>query len=418
MIRYLALGFIGMANALPLPLVGFVLTIWLTELGFDKKQIGLFALVPITLSFKILWAPIVDHVTLPFGQERERKTWLAFAICGMAFSLAAISFINPKEKPELLVLTLFFLYIFKGCLYVTGLAYELESIDEKDYPRGSAYVITGYRLGLLFGGAGALYFSELWDWVPMYRIMAALLALGSFFILSLPEPYKSKEVLSSKRGRYSQLNLIWLWDEFIKLPFKAFFQKGNWGIILLLLLTFKCGDELAKSMEGPFYLSLGFTKSEIATASKMWGLGATIVGAFLGRFILKNRDLFSCLIAIGFIHAASLICHCFMAMSGYSISLLFMTVAIENLTSGMAMTAFISFLWRVCDKQFAALQYTLLWSIFTFKADLLACIGGLLAAHVSWSAFFCIVTVFGLATTATAWAIIHKQTEIKPTKAV
>lgn len=293
-LRYIILAFIGIANALPIPLAGSVLSIWLAESGFAKDAIGLFALAGIPFSFKILWKPIVDYVKIPFFEGQQRKAWLFISLVGMALTLAAISYIKPDQSPWLLAGCFCVLSIFAGCLYIVGLAYELESIDESAYSIGSAYTVTGYRLGLLFARAGALYLSTLWNWAWMYRSMAAVLLVGGALILFQREPYKAKDFLASKRVQFQLYKSPWqaFWNETILQPCTAIFRNSQWKMILLLILTFKLGDQLAKTMVGPFYLSLGFSKVTIASASKVWGMAATIFGAFLAGFYIKGKRSF------------------------------------------------------------------------------------------------------------------------------
>lgn len=385
--------------------MGKTLTIWLAEENFSKESIGLFSLLSLPISLKILWTPIIDHIKLPFSTDCERKYWLLFAIGAITLSLLAISFVSVHGQIWSFAIAICFLAIFTGCLYVAGIAYELESLDASRYGSGSAYVNTGYRLGLLCGGAGSLYLSALFDWSTTYKIMAFLLALGSLIIVFLPEPHLSKKILQEKKQKIANYSSVWMhfWSETIVQPIRSFFQKSEWKTILLIILTFKIGDELAKSMEGPFYLSLGYSKTDLATAAKLWGMAATISGALLIAPFLKNRNHFISTCFLALFHSSTLLCYYFLAIYGKSIPLLFTFVAIENFTLGMAMTAFIAFLWKVCDRQYAVVQYTLFWSVFFFKADLLGCVGGFLASQMNWETYF--LAIFFISITISAFVL-------------
>lgn len=410
LLRYLTLAFIGFANALPIPLTGTVLSAWLLEAGFEKDVIGFFALLSLPLSFKLLWSPVVDHIPLSFLSLQPRKGWMLAALLGMSLCLFGFGCVDPASHPWLLAAILFVFSLFTGCLYIVGLAYELESIEEESYGMGSAYVIAGYRVGLLCAGGGALYLALIWNWSWMFFAMGALLILGSLMILFQPEPYKSASFLDKKRQQFSQHHSIWkgFWKEIILQPCIDLFRRGNCFVILFLVLTFKTGDQIAKSMELPFYLSLGFDKGEIAQAAKVWGMMATFLGAFLVGAYFRKRDPFLTVIYAGIIHSASLLCHIALAFVGKSLPGLYLIVAIENFTGGIAMTAFIAFLWKVADKRYAAIQYALLWSLFSFKANLLASVGGVLAMHYEWTAFFLIVSLFGISCALVAWGVITK----------
>lgn len=404
---------------MPIPLAGSVLSIWLIESGFEKSTIGLFALLGIPFSFKILWKPIVDRFALPFFSSQPRKGWLLFSICGMSSTLFGISLIDPVHSPWMLASCFCILSLFTGCLYIVGLSYELESLDEKAYSIGSACAVTGYRIGLLCAGAGALYLSTIWDWSLMFCLMASLLLLGGTLILVQPEPYKSKDILEKRRLQCTLYDSSFqaFWHETILQPCLAFFKNTQWRTIILLLIAFKLGDQFAKSMEGPFYLSLGFSKTTLATASKMWGMAASISGAFLAGWYLKGKDPFLSLAKAGFMHACSLICYYILALYGASLIGLYVTVAIENFTGGIAMTAFIHFLWRISDKRYAAVQYALMWSLFSFKGDLFASLGGVMANALEWDTFFLIVTVASFISSFAVWGLCWK-TQYKEKKLI
>lgn len=334
-----------------------------------------------------------------------------FSIIGMIFCFVGISFTNPSNSPYLLAFFIFLLSLFSGSLYIVGLAYELESLDEGRYGIGSSYVTIGYRLGLLLAGGGALYVSFLWGWSAVFILVSVLLAIGCCFILFQPEPYKSENLLAEKKQLYSQYNSIfnWFWNQTIVQPCCTFFKKSNWQLIITLIVLFKFGDQLAKSMQGPFYLSLGFTKSDLATAAKVWGMMSTLFGAFCIGFYLKDKNPYTSLVKLGILHAFSLPCFLFLSLSGKSLAMLYITVAIEHFTAGMAMTAFIYFLWRICDKQFAPIQYALLWSVFSLKADIFACMGGFLAGMLEWNAFFALVSFLSIGTAMLSWSLIKHQ---------
>lgn len=399
--KYLSLFvivFIGFANALPLPLLGSNLSLWLSEAGFEKSMIGLFALIGLPFSLNIFWSPFVDQVTLPFLSHSPRKSWLLFALSGMIVSLIALSLVDPKLEPTQLTLALLSLSTFSGLLYIVGLKYELESLDESRYSVGSACVITGYRTGLLCAGGGALYLAFFYSWSWMFLVMGALLFIGASLCLLQPEPYKSKATIAAKREQFSNYPTILqgFWQETIIQPARDIFLRPNWLQLLLIVITFKAGDQLTKVMEGPFYLHLGFDKAELALAAKMCGFGATIFGAFVTGLFLRDKDPYLSLGVIGVIHALSLTGNSCLAIIGKSHLMLYLITALGNFTGGMAMAAFIFFLWRTCSKKYAAVQYALLWSLFSFKADIFSCIGGIIAATCSWPIFFLTVSLIGI----------------------
>ena len=263
------LFFIGFANSLVIPISGSVLSIWLAEVGMNKATIALFALLSIPFSLRIFFAPLVDYFSWPGCSLLQRKSWVLFALVGMMFSLFVMTLSDPSISLIPLVLGLLLLSLFSGCFYIAGLSYELESQEITSYSVGSAFILIGYRFGLLFGGAGALYGSVFFGWNYVLYGMMMLLMIGAIAIVLGPEPYKSKGVIADKKQKLAQYPSLFrgFIQEVIVEPTKDSFERSNWKFVLLLLLTFKLGDQLIHGMVGPFYLSLGFSKIDVANGS-------------------------------------------------------------------------------------------------------------------------------------------------------
>lgn len=314
----------------------------------------------------------------------------------MSASLFGMGLFPPQEHLLPFSLSVFCLSLFTGCLYMSGLSYELESVPDEAYGKGSAWVVGGYRVGLLFAGATALYLALLFDWDWMFFAMAGTVVLGGLLILNSPEPYRSREILQQKQKST-------LFKEILIEPCRNFFQRKDWLFVLGLLFTIKIGDQFSKTMEGPFYLSLGFDKGDLALASKLWGFGATLMGAALAGFYLRHRQPLKAALLTGMAHSLTIGLNALFAFTGKSYWLLYTTAALENLTGGLAMTAFIFLLWKICDKRFAKVQYALLWSLFSLKGNLFACMGAHAAAYTTWTPFFLLASILGFGSLVLLW---------------
>lgn len=388
-LTYLSLFVIGFANSLPLPLMGSTLSIWLAEEGFSKEAIGSFALLAIPFSLRVVWSPIVDVFCPPFCRKCHRKSWVVLSLWAIGAALIGLSLCSPSSL-FLFSLLVLFLAIASGCLYIAGVAYELDALETSSSSVGSACVLTGYRVGLLCAGAGALYLSFFSGWQVAFCTMSCLIFLSSCIVLCAPEPFLASKTLEVRNAAFSQYSnrIRGLWRELFFRPCSNFFQRSDWKSILFLVLIFKLGDQLSHSMVGPFYLSLGFTKAEIATASKLWGMCAAIFGAFFAGIFFRKREILSSLCLVTFFHALSLLSLSCFSFFGNSMAWLSISVAFENGTAGMAMALFISFLWRILGREYSSVQYALLWSLFSLKGEILACLGSYVAAYLSWSSFF------------------------------
>lgn len=372
--------------------MGTTLSIWLTQIGFDKSAIGLFSLVHLPFTLRLVWVPLTDS-------RWQRKTWATLTLMAMSACLAALSYVDVASHPKSFACLLMALSFTTGGFYVIGIVYELECLEERYYSMGSAFVTTGYRIGLVLTGAGALYLSSLFDWSTIFRCAAAIPSCVGIYLWLIPEPHRSHAVLAEKHRRVQQYTskVFGLWQETLLKPCKSFFCHGHWQNILYLLMVFKAGHHMMKSMLGPFYLSLDLSVIEIAAMAKIWGLTATIAGSLLGGLWFRGKDHFQAVMQVCMLNLTSLCGYFLLAQAGKSYPLIYAVITIDHFVGGLSITAFIFFLWRVCDKQYAAIQYAMLWSIYSVKVDLMACLGGFIAEMLTWPNFFAVSLIIEIA---------------------
>lgn len=405
--QVLALIFLGFASAVPVPLMGATLTVWLAESGMSKTAIGFFAFFHLPFGFRIIWGPIIDRYTVPgFHLLGQRRGWAVLSLLLCMLSLALMGWVGPKSYVLFAVCTMLS-GLFTGCLYMIGLAYEIESLDQKQYTAGSACVIVGYRLGLLFSGAGALYLANFYDWTTAYWVMAGSMVLGIFTVLYQPEPKKSALALKERQMNQEQIaakiaaNTPWkkclaFFYSAIVYPIMELGKRPNLLMVIAFIIFYKLGDDIVDSVLGPFYLETGFSKADIANANKVMGMGATFLGAFAAGLIITKLDQLKSLFLFGLMHALSFLLYLWLVSAGKQMSVFYLAVAVEHITGGMMMAAFIAFLWSVCSSSYAALQYALLWSLISFKRTFFLSFGGWLADQMEWSTFFLSVMLFSL----------------------
>jgi PAT family beta-lactamase induction signal transducer AmpG len=173
-------------------------------------------------------------------------------------------------------------------------------------------------------------------------------------------------------------------------------RRDGWVFILLFIMLYKLGDAYLGVMANPFYVEMGFTKQEIAAVSKVFGLGATIVGGLLGGAIVYRHGIRRALLVCGVLMAASNLVFAAQAAVGHNVAMLMLTIAVENLTGGMGTAAFVAYLSSLCDVAYTATQYALLSSFMAFARDVLSASSGWLADQVDWVAFFLISTALAV----------------------
>lgn len=296
---------------------------------------------------------------------------------------------------------------------MVGIAYELESLDPSDYTTGSSCFTAGYRTGLLYIGAGVLYIAHVASWQIAFYLNAAVACAALVAIVAAKEPYKSLETVLLKRKKLQEHpnRFRGIFLETIVEPIRAFFKTKTMFATFAMIVLFKVSDHMAKPMEGPFYIELGFTKHDLALAAKTFGFFATLFGAFCAAAFIKDKNSLRVVALLSLIHTFSeLGCylHC---ITGKSYLLLYATSGFSNCTAGMLMSLFIALLWKSCDKEHAAIQYAFLWSLSGVITTCMASFGALLAAHMAWNDFFLTVSCTGVASSLLLMLVSQKSKE-------
>ncbi len=409
--RVLTILFLGFSSGLPLALTFNTLSVWLTEAGVDKTTIGLFALVGAPYTFKFLWAPLVDRMPIPLLTRYlgRRRGWAVATQLALAASIFVLGSTDPVADPMLTALLAFVVAFCSASQDIVIDAYRVEVLEERQFGAGAAMIVLGYRIGMLASGAGALYLASYTGWHTTYVLMAALMTVGIAAILLNPEPHKiqSRESVAREahiaaylqarphlHGKRAQA-LAWLYGAVVS-PFAEFMSRRGWALVLLFILLYKFGDALAGVMSNPFYVELGFSKIEIANVSKVFGLGATIVGGIIGGVIVSRVGIVKSLLFCGILQMFSNLMFAALALAGHSLPMLTLTIAVENLSGGMGTAAFVAYLSSLCNVAYTATQYALLSSFMSFGRTLLSSSGGWLADHMSWASYFVLTTAAAL----------------------
>lgn len=397
--RLLIVFGMGFASGLPLPLSGATLSIWLAETGVSLASIGLFALVGTPYNVKFLWAPLLDRVRVPvlsraFGR---RRAWMLVIQAGLLLSLVALGFTDPARNAAATAVCALLVAFFSASQDVVIDAYRIEILDESEQGAGAAMTQAGYRVGLLAAGAGALYLAEAVPWSAVYAVMAALVVLGFVAAILAPVPPETAGD-AAETTQAPKLNADWL-RKTIVAPFTEFFERNGIGVALLLLafiLLYKLGDAFAGVMANPFYIKIGFSKTEIASVSKIFGVAATLLGVFLGGAFVKRYGVLKSLLGCGLLQMVSNLMFAAQAAIGHDVGFLFLTIGIENLSGGMGSAAFVAYLSLLCNTAYTGTQYALFSSFMAFGRTWLAASSGWVAESTDWVTFFIISTVVAI----------------------
>ncbi len=389
--RLIIVFLMGFASGLPFLLTAATLSIWLTEAGVSLTAIGLFALVGTPYNLKFLWAPLVDRLPIPFLSKLlgRRRAWMVLIQIGLMLSIIALGLSKPESSPGITALLALLVAFFSASQDIVIDAYRIDILDEDQQGAGAAMTQAGYRFGLLASGAGALYLATAIDWSLVYAFMAGLILVGFITALFAPVPGTDKAMDSSiPAGEH------WLRKAVID-PFVEFFQRNSVGVALLILafiLLYKFGDAFAGVMANPFYIKIGFTKAQIASVSKIFGVVATLMGVFVGGLIVKKYGVLRSLLYCGILQMLSNLMFAAQASIGPQVGFLFLTIGIENLSGGMGSAAFVAYLSLLCNTAYTGTQYALFTSFMAFGRTWLSASSGWLADQTDWVTFFVIST--------------------------
>ncbi|MGH8635529.1 MAG: AmpG family muropeptide MFS transporter [Burkholderiales bacterium] len=373
-VRMLIAALMGFASGLPLLLTGSVLQAWLRDGGVDLASIGLFALVGLPYTLKFLWSPLFDRYALPL--LGRRRGWLVLTQAALAAALVALSYANPTSD-DLVAVSVAALMVafFSASQDIVVDAHRRESLTDLELGLGSAMYVNGYRIGMLLAGGGGLILADVLSFPETYRLLAAFMAACVVVSLVAPEP-------PLPPGRPRSL------AEAVVLPFRDYFTREGAWLALAFILLYKLGDTLASAMTTPFYLDLGYSKSEIGAVVKLFGFWATLAGATLGGIWILRIGLKRALWLFGIGQMVSTFG--FVVLSGLPPTLpaLATVIAVENLTAGLGTAAFVGFMGALTDRRFTATQYALLSSLMGIPRVLAAAPTGWLAQSLGWSTFF------------------------------
>jgi PAT family beta-lactamase induction signal transducer AmpG len=363
----------GFSSGLPLLLTMGVLQAWMKEKDIDLTWIGMIALVQIPYTWKFVWAPIVDRFTPPF--LGRRRGWLLIAQLLLILSIVTLGYADPVKQTVLMVAAAVLVAFFSATQDIVVDAYRREDLPDEELGIGSSMYIYGYRLGMLLAGGGGLILADHMPFSRVYLILAACMLPGLVTTLLTPEPAASAGTPQTMK-------------EAVVRPLADYFSRPNALWILAFILFYKIGDTMASAITMPFYLDIGFSKTEIGAVVKIFGTGATLAGALAGGIVLLQLGITRSLWIFGILQAASTACFAGLARIGYSLPALSGVIAFENLSSGMGTAAFVAFMASITNKKFTATQYALLTSLIGIPRAVASSVTGFMVKHIGWENFF------------------------------
>jgi len=380
----------GFSSGLPFLLVAGTLAYWLKENGIVLKDITMIASAGMTYALKFLWAPLLDHWRIPgFSRLGRRRGWLLFAQLGVAAGLLTMAFLTPTQLIPFVGATLVVAF-FGATQDIAVDAYRIEIAPIEAQGALVATYSLGYRIALILAGALALILADhiAWSWV--YMVMAIAMGLPIAATLTAREPDVR---LVAPRGWRAAMR------ESVIDPFADFFRRYGWHIAvvtLLFILLFKIPEQATiGGVMSPFYRDMGFSKTEIGSITKIYGIWIGIVGVFLGGAAVARWGAWRSL------GVTVVLCGCsnllYLALIAHPGNLLVLTMVIsgENLTLGMLGPPTVAFLSSLVNREHTATQYALLSSMVNLPGKVLGFFAGGIAAATGYGQYF-VITVLSI----------------------
>ena len=374
---------LGFGSGLPFLLIAsMTLSTRLRDVGLDLGSIGLISLASFFYLLKFLWAPLIDRYAFPLTAFLgRRRSWLLVAQVVVMIALAGLALTRPDLDVTALVLWVL-VASFAGATQDSAVdAYRIEIAPVSAQAALAATYTLGYRFGMILAGAGALYLAEFRGWQTAYLAMAALMLLPIAATLMCREPVAPE---STVVRRIDFVGAFWQ-------PFASFFSTNGvlLGLALLVFVgLFKFPDQVIGVMAGPFYLDSGYTKADIATVSKLYGIWMGIAGAFLGGAAVAafgfRKMLFAAAIGVAISNLAFLL----MAQNPGQLWAFYAAISADNLFQGFAGVVLIAFMSSLTDRNFTATQYALLVSLANLPGKFVGGASGYIVEATSYSAFF------------------------------
>ena len=396
-LRMLLLGF---AAGLPLLLVLGTLSFRLREAGIDRSTIGYLSWVGLAYGFKWVWAPLVDRLPIPFFTHRlgRRRSWLLLSQSMVMVGLVGMAISDPSQTLGPVVWCALLVAFGSATQDIALDAFRIESADPTQQAALAASYQTGYRLAMIWAGAGVLWVAA-WvqgdnaagyvhaAWQAAYLVMAASMLVGCITVVMSKEPVPAALPPARNVKEWLQGALI--------APFADFLKRYKWQAVLILSLiaVYRISDVVMGIMANPFYVDMGYTKAEVATVTKVYGVLMTLLGAFIGGVMALRWGVMRILLLGAVLSALSNLLFAWLSTHGHDVNALIAVVSADNLASGIASAAFIAYLSSLTNVQYSATQYALLSSMMLLLPKFIAGFSGDYVNAHGYADFF----------TATAW---------------
>lgn len=385
--RMLICIFTGFSSGLPLYILISLLPAWLRSEGVDLKAIGLFALIGLPFTWKFLWAPFFDRYS-PLGFLRgigRRRGWLLISQTALLLSIPTFGAFDPKLDIWTIAYLAGVVAFFSASQDVVIDAYRRELLPDMELGLGNAIHVNAYKIAGLIPGSLSLILADLMPWDRVFLITALFMLPGLLMTLMVKEP----QLLAGAPRTLRQA---------VVEPFHEFMTRHGWryaAMILAFLFFYKLGDSMAVALATPFYLDMGFSKTEIGLIAKNAGLWPSVIGGLLGGVWMVKLGINRALWVFGVLQMIAILGFAWLAWLGpfpapgaAELTELAIVIGIEAFGVGLGTTAFVAFIARTTHPLYTATQFALFTSLMAVPRTFANALTGYLVDWLGWAAFF------------------------------
>lgn len=382
--RMMICVFTGFASGLPYYLLAQLVPAWLKDGGVSLADIGLFALVGLPYTWKFVWSPFLDRYFI--ASIGRRRSWLIPTQVGLLFCIAALGLLHPQTQLSWVAALCFAVAALSATQDIALDAYRRELLADNELGLGNSIHVNAYRISGLVPGSLSLILSDHLPWDMVFIITGLFMFIGIGLTLSI----KDVEVQMPKR-----LDLVAAIIE----PFREFVNRNGVVMtvqILLFMLLYKLGDNMATALSTPFYMDIGFSKSEIGIVAKNAALWPMIIGGMLGGVLMLKIGINRALWLFGAVQMITILGFAVLAEAGNNMLLLALVISLEYLGVGLGTAAFVAFIAKTTNPLFAATQFALLTAFAALPRTIASAFSGVLVEMMGWTEFFLLCTLLAL----------------------
>jgi len=378
--RMLVCVFIGFTSGMPLYVLIQLVPAWLRSNDVDLATIGLFSLVSLPYTWKFLWSPLMDRFVPPF--LGRRRGWALLTQLALLISIGMLGMFDPAESLGAIVAVVFAVSLFSASQDIVIDAYRRELLADDELGTGNSFFINAYRLSSLIPGSLALILSDLLPWSAVFWITGGFMAVGvvtSFIIREVGDASLAPHTLR----------------EAVVEPFREFFARDGVAAaiaILAFMFLYKLGDNMATALATPFYLDIGFSRTEIGAIAKVAALWSSIAGSIIGGIAMLKLSINRALWIFGFVQMVTILGYAWLSVLGHNPTALFALVSAEYLGVGLGTVALTAYIARETSLAFTATQFALFSSFMAVPRTFANASTGFLIEAMGYTSFFLLCT--------------------------